>query len=29
MATDDLFRARLDHMIDMRDLLAVLATRIP
>jgi IS5 family transposase len=29
MATDDFFRARLDHMIDLRHPLAVLATRIP
>ena len=29
MATDDFFRARLDHMIDMRHPLAVLATRMP
>ena len=29
MATDDFFRARLDHMIDMRHPLAVLAARMP
>jgi transposase, IS5 family len=29
MATDDLFPARLDSMIDMRHPLAVLATRMP
>jgi len=29
MATDDFFRARLDHMIDLRHPLAVLARRIP
>src|SRR6266849_3880950 len=29
MATDDFFRARLDTMIDMRNALAVLATRMP
>jgi len=29
MATYDFFRARLDHMIDMRHPLAVLATRMP
>ena len=29
MATDDFFRARLDHMIDLRHPLAVLATRMP
>jgi IS5 family transposase len=29
MATDDFFRARLDHMIDMRHPLAVLTTRMP
>ena len=29
MATDDFFRARLDHMIDMRHPLAVLTTRLP
>ncbi len=29
MATDDFFRALLDHMIHMRHPLAVLATRMP
>lgn len=29
MATDDFFRARLDHMIDLRHPLAVLANRMP
>jgi IS5 family transposase len=29
MATDDLFRARLDQMIDLRHPLAVLAVRMP
>lgn len=29
MATDDFFRARLDHMIDMRHPLAFLATSMP
>jgi len=29
MSTEDLFRARLDQMIDPRHPLAVLATRIP
>lgn len=29
MATDDLFRARLDSLIDMRHRLAVRATRMP
>lgn len=29
MATDDFFRARLDSMIDLRQSLAVLATRLP
>ena len=29
MATDDFFRARLDQMIDLRQPLAVLATRLP
>src|SRR5512132_2650592 len=29
MATDDIFRARLDHMIDLRHPLAVLANRMP
>ncbi|WP_246309698.1 hypothetical protein [Hydrogenophaga aromaticivorans] len=28
-ATDDFFRARLDHMIDLRHSLAVLASRMP
>jgi IS5 family transposase len=29
MATDDFFRARLDTMVDLRHLLAVLVTRMP
>jgi IS5 family transposase len=28
-ATDDFFRARLDHMIDLRQPLAVLASHMP
>lgn len=28
-ATDDLFRSRIDHMIDLRRPLAVLASRMP
>ncbi|WP_288093951.1 hypothetical protein [Thiomonas sp.] len=28
-ATDDFFRARIDHMIDLRCSLAVLASRMP
>ncbi|MCW5230482.1 hypothetical protein [Verminephrobacter eiseniae] len=28
-ATDDFFRSRIDHMIDLRHPLAVLATRMP
>ena len=28
-ATEDFFRARLDHMIDLRQSLAVLASRMP
>ena len=28
-ATDDFFRARIDHMIDLRHTLAVLASRMP
>lgn len=28
-ATDDFFRSRIDHMIDLRHPLAVLASRMP
>ncbi len=28
-ATEDFFRARLDHMIDLRNPLVILASRLP